>query len=64
VDPKLDGNVCPGSVPRETIFDESSANVAPPSVDFQTPRPGPPGICDTAPAVVEEIPCTPRPSAT
>jgi len=30
-------------------------NVAPLSVDFQTPTPGPPGICETAPAVVDEM---------
>ena len=43
----------------------SCVNVAPPSVDFQTPTPGVPGgICETAPAVVEEMPCTPRPLVT
>ena len=42
----------------------ASVKFAPPSVDFQTPTPGPPGICETAPAVVEEMPCTPRPLVT
>ena len=61
VEPKLDGNVVP---PTTTRVGWASVNVLPPSVDFQTPTPGALGIAETAPAVVEEMPCTPRPSAT
>src|SRR3989442_1713838 len=63
-EPKLDWNVCPGLGPRETVLGWSSVKVAPPSVDFQTPTPFVVGICETAPAVVDEMPWTPRPSAT
>src|SRR3954447_10356118 len=60
-DPKLEGNCVP---PTVTIVGCASANVLPPSVDFHMPTPGPPGIAETAPAVVDEMPCRPRPSAT
>src|SRR5207244_12445428 len=62
---KLDGNEWPGCGPRTTLLGWASVKCAPPSVDFQTPTPGVPGgICETAPAVVEEMPCTPRPEVT
>src|SRR5438045_774875 len=64
-DPKLDRNVWPDCPPKETVLGCACVNVAPPSVDFQTPTPGVPGgIWETAPAVVEEMPCTPRPLVT
>src|SRR4051812_3899704 len=65
-EPKLDGNVT--VLPPEvevTFVGWASVNVAPPSVDFQTPTPcGSVGTFETGPAIVAEMPCTPRPSAT